>query len=308
MRGDDDLLVVDNGVLRLTFWPGCGGRLIGLEAAGVELLWRDPDYVDPIRGVIRPRCTWAPVDGTMASWVNVGGSKTWPAPQGWSRDDEWHGPPDAVLDSGVWEMGQVIEPEGTTVAMTSPPDARSGLQVTRTFRIPPGGTSFSQAVTFANISGSPVRWSIWEVCQADTSQPGARALVPVMDGGDPVVMLEVVGPLPTGEVIDGVCSIPVTDVVGKLGFPNGRGCVALRRDDGTTLELRTARVEGGVYPDGGNSVELWFQYPLKAPLADFSGLHPQARLVELEVLGPLTQLAPGEHTELHIEWTVTLPD
>jgi len=28
---------------------------------------------------------WSRPDGTMASWVNVGGNKTWPAPQGPER-------------------------------------------------------------------------------------------------------------------------------------------------------------------------------------------------------------------------------
>ena len=39
-------------------------------------------------------------DGSIAAWKNYGGGKTWPAPQGWDRPDQWHGPPDPVLDTG----------------------------------------------------------------------------------------------------------------------------------------------------------------------------------------------------------------
>ncbi len=43
-------------------------------------------------------------DGTLAAWKNYGGDKTWPAPQGWETDDQWHGPPDPVLDSGRYTV------------------------------------------------------------------------------------------------------------------------------------------------------------------------------------------------------------
>ena len=38
-------------------------------------------------------------DGSLGAWKNYGGAKTWPAPQGWDNDQQWHGPPDPVLDT-----------------------------------------------------------------------------------------------------------------------------------------------------------------------------------------------------------------
>ena len=38
-------------------------------------------------------------DGSLAAWKNYGGDKTRPAPQGWDNDEQWHGPPDPILDT-----------------------------------------------------------------------------------------------------------------------------------------------------------------------------------------------------------------
>ncbi|MFV0407904.1 MAG: DUF4380 domain-containing protein [Propioniciclava sp.] len=303
----DDLVVVDTGALRLVFWPGCGGRLLGIEVSGVEFLWRNPDYVGP-DAVVKPKRTWAPLDGTMGSWANVGGSKTWPAPQGWSGPDEWPGPPDAVLDSGVWDCAVTAAPD-TTVTLTSPADPRSGLRVTRTFEVPRLGTAFTQTNTFTNTSDTRVRWSIWEVCQVDTDGPArpAEIAVSVADREPPLTMVQAVGEVPQGTVADGVRTIQVTDVVGKLGLTNATGLLCLERGDGAAISMRFDPDPAASYPDDGCQAELWFQCPVEEPLAELGGLHPQVRLVELEVLGPLVTLEPGESTSLRIDWEVTPP-
>ncbi|MFV0430093.1 MAG: hypothetical protein ACK5KO_11810 [Arachnia sp.] len=306
MSSADALLVHDNRRLRLTFWPGCGGRLIGIEIDGVQLLWRNPDYISAEGTLVAPKATWRPLDGTMGSWANVGGSKTWPAPQGWDGPGQWPGPPDGVLDSGEWELDQAAADGITTLTLISPPDPRSGLQITRVFRIPDGGTGFAQDISFVNVGHAPVRWSIWEVCQADT-ETGGDVVVTVADSQPPTVMLDVVGQMPTGWPEPGARRVPIIDVVGKLGFSNASGSVCLTRRDGAQITIRFEPVEGAEYPDGGARVELWNQYPIPAPLEEYGGLHPSARLIELEVLGPLVTLQPGQRTCLHLDWAITAP-
>lgn len=187
-------------------------------------------------------------------------------------------------------------------------DPRSGLQVTRRFDIPASGTGFVQRNTFRNIGTGPVRWSIWEVCQVNTEAPESswEVAASVSDSTEPTVMLAVVGDPPVGEMTDGATRvIPVTDVVGKLGLGNATGQLGLRHPDGRCVQWEFETLAGAVYPDGGQQVELWLQYPVPAPLEDLGGLHPRARLIELEVLGPLVTLAPGETTSLDISWRLT---
>lgn len=293
--------------LELVFWPGCGGRLISLRACGVEFLWRNPDYLDRSGRLVWPREEWPVLDGSMGSWSNVGGSKTWPAPQGWAGPEEWPGPPDDRLDSGVWQAERQVDDSGEThLRMISPDDDRTGLRVVREFWVPPSGTSFRQRNSFHNIGGRPVTWSIWEVCQVDTEGcAGGAVRVGTDHSAAPLRMLGIVGEPSLGHTVGDELVLPIEDVVGKLGFPSAIRHVTLDRPDGRSLGLRFDAVAGAAYPDGGSRVELWMQYPIPDPLARFDGLHPRARLIELEVLGPLSRLEPNETATLDLRWEAT---
>jgi hypothetical protein len=59
------------------------------------------------------------------------------------------------------------------------------------------------------------------------------------------------------------------------------------------------------YPDSGSPLEVWLEHPLPEPLAALGGLNPPAHIVECEVLGPLTDLAPSAFTTLVIDVDVT---
>lgn len=49
------------------------------------------------------------------------------------------------------------------------------------------------------------------------------------------------------------------------------------------------------------------QHAVPAPIPALSGWQPDARLVELECLSPLTDLAPGECAELTVTWQASAP-
>lgn len=301
------LYEVSTDRLRLTFLPTVGGRLLSLRIDDDELLWRNPAFFDADLRVVRPRATWSVVDGTFASWSNVGGSKSWPAPQGWGGEGEWAGPPDAVLDAGAWEWDEADEGDRIVITMTSADDPRTGLRLQRRFEIPSTGTRFAQTISMTNIGDRDVTWAPWEVCQVATAA-GAG-------GSDAAVVVGVDGtaaPLEQGDWVgrlewhrtDRRIELPVQEVVGKRGFPDATGSVAWRGPEGLGLELRFDPVEGARYPDGGARVEVWMQAPAE-PIADLSGLHPTDHLAELEVLGPLADLPPGASTSLEVEWVLT---
>ncbi|HWS57580.1 MAG TPA: hypothetical protein VN257_03505 [Actinotalea sp.] len=320
VRGPEELPVhvLDNGDLRLAFLPTVGGRLISVRCGGVELLWRNPGYLDDALRTIRPRSTWAPLDGTMGSWANVGGSKTWPAPQGWTGPHEWPGPPDDVLDSGPWALTWSSHDDGgVTVTMTSPDDPRTGPRAVRAFEVPAAGTRFRHRSTFTNVVDRPVRWSVWEVCQVDTALFAAGGtgtsvlthpddvgvFVGVTGRAEPVRIVDLVGAMEVGEATGGVRHVPVRPVVAKVGFVDASGTLELRRPDGAGIVWQFD-VPTGTYPDGGCQVELWMQHPLPEPLPGPGALHPDAHLVELEVLTPIRNLEPGDEVTLEIVWDV----
>lgn len=300
--------------LELVLAPTRGGRLLSLVAGGRERLWRDPALVGDDLAPVVPVASWPASDGDMSTWANVGGSKTWPAPQGWSGPDEWAGPPDQVLDSGAYAVGWSVDETGdgaAVVTLTSGDDPRSGLRVERRFTVPAAGTAFAQAATFTNVSASPRTWSIWEVCQVATAGGAGR---PVEDAAVHVTHATEPVELDLGSWEGDVASVrrgtdvllPVGTGVAKRGYPDASGAVAYRDVDGSTLTLTTSPAAHGTWPDGGSKVEVWLQRPTAAPIHELGDLHPAAHLVELEVLGPLTTLAPDESTSLEIGWSVSV--
>ena len=303
------LLRVTTPDLELVFAPTRGGRLLSLVAHGRERLWRDPDLVDADLAPVVPVAAWPVGDGDMSTWANVGGSKTWPAPQGWSGPDEWAGPPDPVLDSGPWAVGWQLDDGTVTVVLTSADDARSGLRVERRFTVPAVGAGFRQTATFTNVSDVPRTWSIWEVCQVDTRGGAGRPLedaAVVVAHAAPPVELDLggwEGDVTSSRHGDDVL-LPVGTGVAKRGYPEASGSAAYRDPDGTTLTLATEPAAGGTWPDGGSKVEIWLQRPTASPIGELGDLHPSAHLTELEVLGPLVTLAPGEATSLDVAWSV----
>ncbi|TNM63166.1 DUF4380 domain-containing protein [Streptomyces sp. NP160] len=305
---DLEVLHVDTGPLQVAFLPQVGGRLISLRVGGVEVVWRNPTWLGGDLAPVRPHASWPEPDGTMGSWVNVGGGKTWPAPQGWSGPEEWAGPPDAVLDAGAYALEVDERPSGAVaVDLTSETDPVTGLQCRRRFTFTPGAAHFHQTASLTNRSDRPVRWAVWEVVQVDTrpTAAGARGTFWVPTSGEPEVHeLMAVAGRPRTEPLRGGVVVPAQDAVAKLGFPTASGEVRWDRPDGAWLSLTTEVADPAVHPDGGCPVELWLQHPLPEPLAELSGLHPDAHLVEMEVLGPLVDLGPGETTTLHISWQV----
>ena len=306
--GDHELPLfeVRSGSLAAVFLPTVGGRLLSLRVGGHELLWVNPKLFDSDLRVVVPRAEWPEIDGSFASWTNVGGSKTWPAPQGWDGPAQWPGPPDAVLDSGNWTISTSQSVDRLTVKMTSPADLRTGLQVTRSFEFLEHATGMNQTITFRNITDRSVRWSMWEVVQTNTApSDGVLGVVEVELATDslPLDLGRYVG-APMVHVEDGTARFHIVSGVAKFGFPAAAGTVRWCDPSGRTLELAAAIDESAEYPDGGSRVELWTQSPVAEPISGLSGLHPDAWLVELELLSPLVTIEPDEEAQFSIDWRV----
>ena len=74
---------------------------------------------------------WFPCSAGGFDWVNYGRDKTWPAPQGWTDDGHWAGPPDPVLVSGLYSARLENAGPAAAITMTSGSDPRTGLRISR---------------------------------------------------------------------------------------------------------------------------------------------------------------------------------
>jgi hypothetical protein len=304
--GAHELIALDNGVLRLTAAPALGGRVLSVRHRGREHLYRNPrllgEDLQPVEGVVL-----GPVDGPMSAWDNVGGDKTWPAPQGWDGPGEWAGPPDPVLDSGPYTADVATGPDGSAVlTLTSGDDPRSGLRLTRRLTLAPDSSAYRLDLEAVNVSGTARRWALWNVTQLDGGpggQDGTRGVYVGVAGPGPHTVPLVAGdgrPRVVGHTPSAV-RVPPQDVVGKVGFPTASGWLADVGAEGT-LTQRFGVSEGAEYPDGGSRAEVWLECPVERPLEHLGGLCPVDRVTEVEALGPLTELGPGGATALGVEF------
>ncbi|WP_017569789.1 hypothetical protein [Nocardiopsis halotolerans] len=304
--GAHELIVLDNGVLRLTAAPSLGGRIVSVRHRGHEHLYRNPrllgEDLQPVEGAVL-----GPVDGPMSVWNNVGGDKTWPAPQGWDGPGEWAGPPDPVLDSGPYTAGVETAPDGSAVlTLTSGDDPRTGLRLIRRLTLEPESAAYQLLLEAVNVSDTVRRWALWNVTQL-SGEPGdgddARGVYVGVEGEGPhtVPLVEGDGHPRVARHTSSVVRVPRQDVVGKVGFPTATGWLADVGAQGT-LTQRFAVREGEPYPDRGSRAQVWLEYPVARPLEHLGDLRPVDRVTECEALGPLTELAPGRGTALGVEF------
>lgn len=300
--GVPEVLWLNNGILQIGILPAAGGRILSLQFLGQETLWRNADLLDEVLHPVAGHVI-APHAGTMADWHNYGGDKTWPAPQGWSGPEEWAGPPDQVLDSGVytWRSVEVGDDGGgQTIELTSGRDPISGLQITRAITLRDGEAAYDLTLTAENTSDRPVTWALWNVTQRRAGDPGSGGVwVGVEDRDLELVELVAGTGVPSATRQSGAAHIPHQEVVGKLGFPTATGWLAHGAHGSTTSQ--SFQIDSKqTYPDGGSRVEVWIECPLDAPLGHLGGLHPSSHIIEIEVLGPLVRLMPGDHTSIQV--------
>jgi hypothetical protein len=156
-----DAFYLRNGIVTLIAVPDIGGRIMAFDLGDYPLFFIDPALAGKLFSAQENQG-----DGSLAAWKNYGGDKTWPSPQGWDTNDQWHGPPDPVLDSGHYQVtGIETTNHSASLCMVSPPDPRTGMQITRKITLYQGSGRAALELSFKNISNQPRRWSIWDVAQ-----------------------------------------------------------------------------------------------------------------------------------------------
>jgi hypothetical protein len=301
-----------NDLVTLVAVPDIGGRIMAYDLGDYPFLFVDRDLAGKL---FSPEEHLG--DGSLAAWKNYGGDKTWPAPQGWDNEDEWHGPPDPALDSGRYTLLNLeCEGQEASVQMLSPPDPRTGLQITRQVALRQGSSRIALDLSFTNISEKARRWSIWDVVQlrAERSLAGGRLA--------PETSCMVTAPLnphsrfPRGyQVMFGEEDNPQWTVesenrlfaghyrweIGKVGLDSTGGWIAFSNSaQGYAFAARFAYFPDAEYPDQGASVECWTVG--KGKVANLDYAQSQIYLMEAEVLSPLYTLQAGERRSFRIEW------
>jgi Domain of unknown function (DUF4380) len=296
---------LDNGLIRAAVVPDIGGRVLQFWLGEHAYLFVNQSLAGRLFTAAE---NWG--DGSMSSWKNYGGNKTWPAPQGWDGPDQWAGPPDPILDSGRFEVRVADQ---RRVVVQSPPDHRTGLQITRELELEPGAARATLRRTMRNVSDRPVRWSLWDVTQLECStdsrrvRPGCQMTIPLnpiskMPGGYAVLYGPVDSPQWRTDR-SGLLDVAYAGELGKVGLDSQAGWVAFTDSTGDWVFAHQFSVTPGAeYPDAGSTVEVWTQGPGVAAGVDFSQDHLRGLFMEMEVLGPQVDLAPDAASSMDLAW------
>lgn len=226
------------------------------------------------------------------TYVFRGGWRLWVAPE---RNETTY-----ALDNTACEA----EVSDGTLRVTAPPQPAAGIQKRIEVSMTAGAPRVRILSRIKNISDRPLTYAAWSLPML---QPGGRAFVPLDVGpltaydatrrlllwsyarfadpryqfGDRLVQIDhaqvsAPPPIQTGRHAD----------ESKIGVDSAQGWVAYLLD--RTLFLKRFPHPAGQYPDGGATIEVYSDH-------DF---------LELEHLGPLTTIAPGEEIVFPEDWWV----
>jgi len=302
-----------NDLIEVQAVPEIGGRIIQYKLGDYGFFWVNEDLAgEPI-----PQSRLAP----NGEWLNYGGDKLWPAPQGRDNDQQWPGPPDPVLDGGPY-IAEPIKENGRAVAirMTSQKDKRSGIQFSRVFRIFDNTTRVSIEATMKNIDTKPRRWGIWAVTQFDTSNRHGQGYNQNYWTYCPInpssmfhkgynVMLGLTSHLSyKPDYENQMMRVHYNYRVGKIGMDSSAGWLAtLDATDGFCFVHRFTYEPGKPYPDNA-SVEFWLngQGELVSWGSEVTKMPESLKdtpyLMETEVLSPFAELEPGQSYTFRYDW------
>jgi hypothetical protein len=151
---------IANDWVRLVIAPQLGGRLIQIEFGGHPYLFVNPKFMGKYI---------SPAEAAKGEWINYGGDKLWPLPEGRSDEQHWAGPASDVLDDGEYKFSVVSQDTTCKVRLEGPADPVTGLQFLREIAVGSNSPKVSFHAVMKNATGHPIRWSIQSVTQYDTS-------------------------------------------------------------------------------------------------------------------------------------------
>ncbi len=305
-----------NGLVSLLVAPDIGGRAIQLQLGDQEFFFVNPD----LAGKVLPESE----NNLKSGWANYGGDKAWPGPEGWMNDGEWPSIPYYVLDGSRFAAEVVKETPGEmALRVTSPPDPRSGVQISRTFHVYAGTTRIAVDQVMRNVSRRQVRWGIWHLIQNDAadahdpSKPNPELYMflplnphsmypqgyyhPYGDARHPSVKATDDGKMLEIHYLYRVVKTAADSNAGWYAVVNGQKNICMVEN--------FKYFPGLEYPDGA-SVEHWNDGPgviSRGPWDQTLANDPKKTpyFMETEVMSPYAQLDPGEEYEFTVHWSPT---
>jgi hypothetical protein len=299
---------VSNDWVQLTFVPQLGGRLMQVTFNGHPYLFVNPvykgKYISPVEAAGR--------------WINYGGDKIWPLPEGDDDEQHWQGA-STPLDDGAYAFSVLSQGPKCTVRLEGPPDPPTGLQYTREISIGSDSPQISFHAMTKNFTGHSITWSVQSVSQYNLSDANDRtqynhnfwAITPMNPHSAYLLGYHVRDGLandPSFKVKGGLFRLNWKYLENEVWLDATAGWVALI--DGATnyaMVEKTKNIAGGDYPSkattifykNGPTVELDEK---GMPYLRASSIEKTPFYMEAELNSPMAVLGPGETYAFDSTW------
>jgi hypothetical protein len=281
--------VMDNGLITVAVVPDIGARVMQYDLDGHPSIYVNPGELGKV---------YTP--SSSSGWPNYGGFKNWPAPQ-----DRWGWPPPPTLDFGAYNVEVALDsPDSCVVSCEGPMEQwkAAGLRFDRRLTIYRASSRVRVEQTLINEGETEARWSVWDITQSIVNHPGEAdwtnfwVYFPIKadskfgEDGFQVMSGPPDNPQWKANVAEGISAVQYDHNSGaKIGSDSDGGWIAyVDERDGYTYAKKFPYFEGAEYPDEGSSVEVYTADVLP--------------YLEVEVLSPLVDLAPGVSYTFTEDW------
>lgn len=304
---------VANRWVQLIIVPKLGGRLMQVTFNGHPYLFVNPKYAGKY---ISP-------EDAAGRWINYGGDKIWPLPEGNNDEQHWTGN-STPLDDGSYTFSVVSHGTRCTVRLDGPPDPPTGLQYSREIGIGSDSPEISFHAIAKNSTGHTIDWSVQSVTQYDLANPNEPsgqnrdfwAFTPVNPQSAYLNGYHVRDGLANDRsysVKNGLFRLNWRYLEGEVWIDSTAEWIALVNGVNNYAMVETNRyIHGATYP-GKASVIFYKNGPTVSLSADgmprlsSTGLSSAGRLetpyyMEAELNSPMAELGPGETYTMDTHW------
>ncbi len=306
---------ISNDWLQLSIVKQLGGRLMQVNFAGHPYLFVNPGYKGKY---ISP----AQANG---KWINYGGDKLWPLPEGRGDERHWAGPTSDVLDDGDYDLKVISQAPVCAVRLEGPADPVTGLQYSREISLSADSPHISFHAVMTNATGHPIRWSMQSVTQYDTSDVRNPAesnrnfwaftwINPLSGYFNGYQVRSGLADDPSFAVDSGLFKLHWAYLENEVWLDSVAGWLAVvDADSQFAMVERFHPVKGADYPGkaslifykNGASLEL---NENGRPVLRSSEVESAPYYMEAEINSPLVELQPGETYSMDTNWWPTRAD
>lgn len=299
---------VANRWVQLIIVPELGGRLMQVTFNGHPYLFVNPKYAGK----------YIPPDQAAGRWINYGGDKIWPLPEGNDDEQHWTGA-STPLDDGQYRFSVVSQGKRCVVRLDGPPDPPTGLQYSREISIGANSPEISFHAIAKNSTGHTIDWSVQSVTQYDLADPNGVngqnrnfwAFTPINAHSAYLKSYHVRDGLandPSYSVKDGLFRLNWRYLEGEVWIDSTAGWIALINGvNNYAMVERNPYVENATYP-GKASVIFYKNGPTVRldgqgiPKFSSMGREETPYYMEAEMNSPMAKLAPGETYTMDTRW------